>query len=106
MPSGHPAFALQAGYLAHLASTIVLTHMPDRIIFGGSVMKAPGLLERVRAATRILLAEYLSGDPAGGSLDDYLVPPALGDRSGVTGALFMAETRAGGPRHARAVGAN
>lgn len=98
MPTGHPAFALQAGYLAHLAATIILTHMPDRIVFGGSVMKAPGLLERLRAATRIQLANYLTGGPAGGDLVDYLVPPALGDRAGVTGALAMAEARAGNPQ--------
>lgn len=97
MPAGHPAFALQAGYLAHLAATIILTHMPDRIIFGGSVMKAPGLMERLRAATRILLAEYLSGGPAGGDLEDYLVPPALGERAGVTGALALAEARIANP---------
>ncbi|WP_321490230.1 ROK family protein [uncultured Hyphomonas sp.] len=95
MPPGHPAFALQAGYLAHLAATIILTHMPDRIIFGGSVMKAPGLMERLRAATRILLADYLPCGPAGGDLMHYLVPPALGDQSGVTGALAMAEARTG-----------
>lgn len=99
MPVGHPAFALQAGYLAHLAATIILTHMPDRIIFGGSVMKAPGLMERLRAATRILLADYLYGGPAGGDLVTYLVPPALGDQSGVTGALAMAEARAAHAAH-------
>jgi fructokinase len=99
LPAGHQAFALQAGYLAHLAATIILTHMPDRIIFGGSVMKAPGLMERLRAATRILLAEYLYGGPAGGDLVDYLVPPALGDQSGVTGALAIAEARAAHATH-------
>ena len=99
MPAGHPAFALQAGYLAHLAATIILTHMPDRIVFGGSVMKAPGLMERLRAATRILLANYLSGGPADGDLTDYLVPPGLGDRAGVTGALAMAEARAAHAAH-------
>ena len=99
MPVGHPAFALQAGYLAHLAATIILTHMPDRIIFGGSVMKAPGLMERLRAATRILLADYLYGGTAGGDLVAYLVPPALGDQSGVTGALAMAEARAAHAAH-------
>jgi fructokinase len=101
MPSGHPAFELEAGYLAHLAATIILTHMPDRIIFGGSVMKAPGLLERVRTATRALLADYLACNPAGEDLSGYLVPPALGDRSGITGALHMAESRASGPRDVR-----
>ena len=95
---GHQAHALQAGYLAHLAATIVLTHMPERIIFGGGVMKAPGLIERVRAATRPLLAGYLSAGPGNGDLDDYIVAPGLGDSSGITGAMVMAEALVGDPR--------
>ena len=93
LPAAHPAYALQATYLAHLTATIVFTHMPDRIVLGGSVMKAPGLHERVRVATRILLAEYISNGPASGDLTDYIVPPALGDEAGITGALVMAEAR-------------
>ena len=91
LPAGHPAFGLEAGYLAHLAATIVLTHMPDRIVFGGGVMKAPGLIDRLRKATRPLLAGYISAAPVSGDLSDYIVPPALGDRAGITGALAMAE---------------
>ena len=101
MSSGHAAFALQASYLAHLAATITLTHMPDRLIFGGSVMKAPGLHERLRVATRMLLAGYLSAGPATGDLADYIVPPALGDLAGITGALAMAEAHVG-DAHTRA----
>lgn len=98
LPSGHQAYALQAGYLAHLAATLVLTHMPDRIIFGGGVMKAPGLIERLRSATRPLLAGYISTGPATGNLDAFIVPPALGDAAGITGALAMAEALVGDRR--------
>lgn len=95
LPAGHPAYALQASYLAHLATTIILTHMPDRLIFGGGVMKAPGLIARVREATRPLLAGYVSTGPATSDLADYILPPALGDLAGITGALAMAESLIG-----------
>ena len=94
LPAGHPAFALEAGYLAHLAATLILTHMPDRIIFGGGVMKAPGMIDRLRAATRPLLAGYVSAGPASADLTDYIRLPALGDQAGITGALSMAQAHA------------
>lgn len=90
LPAGHPAFELQAGYLAHLAVTLILTHMPDRIIFGGGVMKAAGMIDRLRAATRLLLAGYISAGPASRDMTDYICPPALGDQAGINGALAMA----------------
>ena len=99
LAAGHPAYALQAGYLAHLAATITLTHMPERIIFGGGVMKAPGLIDRVRQATRPLLAGYISTGPAAAAdLADYIVPPALGDDAGIVGALVLADALAGDTR--------
>ena len=32
-----------AQYLAELAASLVLLHLPERLIFGGGVIKAPGL---------------------------------------------------------------
>ncbi|MCA8901558.1 MAG: ROK family protein [Hyphomonas sp.] len=86
----HPAHALEAAYLAQLAVTITLTHMPERIVFGGGVMKTPGLIDRVRAETRRLLGGYVSQGPASGDLGGYIVPPGLGEDSGITGALILA----------------
>ncbi|MEZ5998705.1 MAG: ROK family protein [Hyphomonas sp.] len=91
LPAAHPAHGIVATYLAHLAVAITLTHMPDRILFGGGVMKAPGLMDRVRTATSNLLAGYVSHGPASGDLADYIQPPALGDDAGITGALILAE---------------
>ncbi len=86
----HPASALEAHYLAHLCVTLVHCHAPERIILGGGVMHAPGLLEMVRVKTQKLLGDYPG--PASGktSLDDYIVAPKLGDQAGISGALVMA----------------
>lgn len=86
---GHPAFDLEADYLAHLMLTITLAYAPERIICGGGVMKAPGLIERVREETHALVAGYVeTGDSAAAP---YIAAPALGDRAGVIGALALAD---------------
>lgn len=99
----HPAVALEAQYLAHLALTLALCHMPDIIIVGGGVMKARGLIEQVRARTRRLLAGYVSGPRLAGDLSGYIVSPALGDDAGVVGALALAEAAAASRRSGEGV---
>ncbi|MAC12942.1 MAG: fructokinase [Sphingorhabdus sp.] len=90
----HGGLLLEADYLAQLTSTIVLFHMPDRIILGGGVMKTPGLMQAVRSRTSALLAGYVAGDRLEGDLTDYIVPPALGDDAGLTGAIMLAQRAA------------
>ena len=83
------AVALIAGYLADLAANLVLLHAPDRLIFGGGVMKAPGMLEALRAGTEQRLAGYASGPAGEPGLVRYVVTPALGDLAGITGAVEL-----------------
>ncbi len=85
----HPGFDLEADYLAELASTIAFAHAPQRIVFGGGVMKTPGLLARVRERTRELIGGYLP-EPPNATPDAYLSSPAHGDDAGVVGALLLA----------------
>lgn len=86
----HPsATGLIADYIAHLASTLVLMHMPDRLIFGGGVMKAPGLIEAVRASTAAKLSSYVQHQRLDDGLKNYIVTPGLGDDAGLTGAIEL-----------------
>ena len=64
---------------------------PHVIVMGGGVMKSPPLLPAVRRWTLRLLAGYPKATPLAGDLTAYVVPPALGDRAGVLGALALAE---------------
>ncbi|MGN6497654.1 MAG: ROK family protein [Tsuneonella sp.] len=84
--------ALIAGYLGTFAANLVLTHMPERLIFGGGVMKAPGLIDALRDATRASLAGYIAGWDR--SLTQRIVTPELGDDAGITGALELAKQAA------------
>jgi fructokinase len=91
LPAGHEAINLEAEYLSHLALTLILGHMPERIIFGGGVMKVPGLMEELRRKTKSLIGDYVQGEPLKGDLSDYIVAPALGDLAGVIGAMVLAQ---------------
>lgn len=89
LPDGHAGTGLEAGYLAQLVRTITLTHMPERIVFGGGVMKTPGLIEAVRQQAKESLGGYVARAHVG-DLSGYIVPAALGGDAGITGALMLA----------------
>jgi fructokinase len=83
-----PVWALEARYLGLGLANIVTMLSPRRIIVGGGVMRRVSLLERVREEVRALLAGYVRVP------EEFLVPPALGERAGVLGALALAQERA------------
>lgn len=83
------AVALVAGYLSDLAANLVLLHAPDRLIFGGGVMKAPGLLAALRRETEKRLAGYIAHPRLDPGLERYIVSPGLGDQAGITGAIEL-----------------
>lgn len=92
LPAGHPAWELEASYLGELVATLVCTLSPRRIVLGGGVMSAPGLFPLVRQEAVRLLAGYVSSPAILEHIDDYVVPPGLGDRSGRLGAIALAKT--------------
>jgi fructokinase len=94
LPDEHPAWELEAEYLALGLLSIVLVFSPDRIVLGGGVMERPGMHERVRASLRELLAGYLETPLLDREIGAFLVPPGLGDRAGVLGAIALAEASA------------
>lgn len=80
---------LVAEYLSYLASTLVLLHMPDRLIFGGGVMKTPRLVEALRYATEQRLAGYIEHPRLDVGLATYITTPQLGDDAGIRGAIQL-----------------
>jgi fructokinase len=94
LPPDHPAWDLEAHYLALALVDFICTLSPQGIVIGGSVMHQPQLLPLVRAKVKTLLNDYLV-HPRLATLDDYLVPPGLGDQAGVLGALALALHAAG-----------
>lgn len=91
LPDDHPAWDLEAEYLALGILSIVSVFSPERIILGGGVMERRGLVTQVGVNLRGLLAGYLQTPLLGEEINAFLVPPALGDRAGVLGAIALAE---------------
>lgn len=87
----HPAWELEAEYLALALSNLVCTLSPQRIIMGGGIMRRPALLPRIRARVRELLNGYVQAPEIERAIDSYIVAPGLGERSGVLGALALAD---------------
>jgi fructokinase len=85
----HPAWEEVAQTLAHGLVNIILTMAPRRIIIGGGVMQGGKLLPSIRQQVIHLLNGYLSVAEITHQIDQYIVPPALGDRSGVLGAMAL-----------------
>ncbi|MAI91574.1 ROK family protein [Ponticaulis sp.] len=91
LPSDHIGLKFEAHYLGHLAQMIILTHAPDRIVFGGGVMKTPGLMDMVREKAEQLLNGYIRHERLDPGLKTYICPPSLDDLAGIQGALYLAE---------------
>jgi fructokinase len=85
----HPAWALEAHYLALGLVSAICILSPERIVLGGGVMNASGILQLVRGEIASLLNGYVENDAL--AADDYVMLPALGHRSGVLGAIALAE---------------
>jgi fructokinase len=75
---------LQARYLALGLVSVISVLSPERILIGGGVMRQPALLPLVqREAARLMNGYQRAGT---------IMSPALAPRSGVLGAIALAET--------------
>ncbi len=91
LPPDHPAWALEARYLALALATWACTLSPRRVVMGGGVMQREFLFPMVRQKLRELLNGYLRNRAITEEIDAFVVPPKLGNRSGVLGAILLAE---------------
>ena len=90
LPADHPAWALEARYLALAINDFICTLSPQRVIIGGGVMEQTQLFPMVRENVRQLLNNYIQANEILQDIDHYIVPPALGKQAGVLGAIALA----------------
>ncbi|MDZ4248619.1 MAG: ROK family protein [Candidatus Nanopelagicales bacterium] len=88
----HPAWDLEAEYIASGLHALVCVLSPERIILGGGVGSVPHLLRRVRPRLVDSLAGYIASPMITERTLEYVVGPGLGNDSGVVGALALAQT--------------
>lgn len=93
----HPEWDRLARYMGYALATLTCVLSPRRIVLGGSVRKAGALGEaeffrRVRAELANALGGYIASPHLRAPLlDEFLVPPKLGDNAGIVGALALAQ---------------
>ncbi len=93
LPVDHPAWELEAEYLALACVNLTVTLSPQRIILGGGVMQQRQLFPEIRRRLQERLAGYVKSPTIEDAVESYIVPPALGGQAGVLGALALAQLR-------------
>jgi fructokinase len=90
LPVEHPAWELEADYIAHALNNTICNLSPKRIVLGGGVMGHPGLIHLIQQKVLKLLNNYIHSPAITEHIDQYIVLPSLGNRSGVLGAIALA----------------
>ncbi|MES2753420.1 MAG: ROK family protein [Pseudomonadota bacterium] len=88
LPQDHAAHDIIAFYLAQSVIAQQAMLSPRRIVLGGGVMQTPGLLTRIRDTAARLGNGFFA---ASTDYERLVVDPALGTRSGLLGALALAQ---------------
>lgn len=91
LPKNHPAWELEADYIAQALASYSFMLSPQRIIIGGGVGSLPHLLPKVQQRTKELINGYIQSPVILENIESYIVSPGLGNRSGMLGAIALAE---------------
>lgn len=100
LSADHPVWPMVATYVAQAIGNIICVLSPRRIIVGGSVRKAgfwgeARFFDEVRRGVRAGLRGYVVSSALEEEIEEYIVPPLLGDDAGVCGALALGLRAAG-----------
>lgn len=89
LPEDHPAWELEAHYLAHALKTFITVLSPQRIILGGGVMEQKQLFPMIRQKVQDYLNGYVKSPVILDEIDKYIMPPGLEDKAGVLGSMAL-----------------
>jgi fructokinase len=87
---GHPAWELEATYLARAFAAYTCVLAPERILMGGGIGLRPGLAERVAVLLGKELAGYFGYLDSPEALASFVRRPELGGEAGLFGAAALA----------------
>jgi len=91
LPANHPAWDLEAEYIALAFANYIMTLSPQKIILGGGVTKRKEIFPMIRQKVVALLNGYIKSEKILTKIDEYIVEPGLGEQSGICGAIALAE---------------
>jgi fructokinase len=89
LPIDHPAWTMEAYYIAQAVAGTILMLSPKKVILGGGVMKQEQLFPLIRTEVLRQLNGYVNAEAILDRIDQYIVPPGLGDNAGLCGALAL-----------------
>jgi fructokinase len=92
LPPGHPAWELEARYLARALAAYSCVLSPELFILGGGVGMRPGLAERVGELLGEELAGYVEALAEPGERARRVCRPGLGADAGFLGAAALAQS--------------
>lgn len=91
LPPDHPAWQLEAHYIALALVNMVYTLAPERIILSGGVLHQSQLFPLVRAELLRLLNGYIQVSLITAGMETYIVPSPFDGKAGLYGALALAQ---------------
>ena len=86
----HPAWVLEADYIAQALHILICVLSPQRIVLGGGIMNQSQLFPLVRQKVLDSLNGYVKHSAILNNMDTFIVPPGLGNQAGVLGAIALA----------------
>jgi fructokinase len=89
LPDDHPAWELEAHYLAHALKSFIMVLSPQRIILGGGVMQQKQIFPLLRQKVLDYLNGYVQSPAILDDIENYIVAPGLGGRAGVLGSMAL-----------------
>jgi fructokinase len=91
LSANQQVWELEAYYLAQALVNYILVLSPKKMILGGGVMQQKQLFPIIIENVVNLLNGYIQHENLLVNIDDYIVPPELGDNAGLCGALALAK---------------
>jgi fructokinase len=91
LPPDHPAWDLEATYIAYALAAYITVLSPQRIVLGGGVAQQSQMFPLIHHKVPQILNGYIHSPQILEHIAEYIVPPGLGGRAGVLGAIALAE---------------
>lgn len=80
---------LEAYYIAQAITNYIVTYSPEKIILWGGVMHQEHLFDMVRTQVKEMLGGYVHHPMVEEQMNNYIIPPALGENPGILGAIRL-----------------
>lgn len=90
LPLDHPAWDLEAEYIALALVDLIYAYSPRRIVVGGGVAQHQGVVEAAGKKVKSIINGYIQSSMVLENIEKYIQLPSLGSQSGALGAMAMA----------------